>query len=272
MGTSKSSSGPGKGVPLVPPWVPELPPILPLDGGEPDENGQQPEEGPPEQTAPAGRFGAARRALGEFAANGDRAALQRGLGHYVRKGLGGAPTATRRLAGTARTAGALYNALQAMAAGQTPDPQLSPNALRGLPPKAIGDRIINAISPVNGTQDAEATRQALAYAQSDLLEAFPDADLTALTIEQIELWVERFLGHDVCHQLLLNIGQAILSKAPSPDVGVQRCGEIRDYVMSVIEANAREMKARGQQWTTATSARYAVRVIRETMDVFEGYH
>jgi hypothetical protein len=279
MGTSKSSSGPGKDVPLVPSWVPPLPPDLPPDAppdGPPDddgspEDGQPPEEAPPEPTAPAGRFGAARRALGEFAATGDRAALQRGLGHYVGKGLGGAPTATRRLAGTARTAGALYNVLQGMAAGQTPDAQLDPAALRGLPPKAIADRIIDAIRRTDGTQDTEATRQALAHAQSDLLEVFPDADLTDLTTAQIELWVERFLGHDICNQLQLNIGQAILSKAPSPDVGVRRFADVRDYVMAVIEANARGMKDRGQRWTTATSARFAARVIRETMDVFEGY-
>ncbi|HEY9722195.1 MAG TPA: Qat anti-phage system associated protein QatB [Oscillatoriaceae cyanobacterium] len=198
--------------------------------------------------------------------------MERGLGYYVRKGLGGSPTATRRMAGTARTAGALYNVLQSMAAGQPPTADLNPAALRGQPPKAIGDRIINTILPSDGTQDAEANRQALANALSDMLETFPDADLTALTPQEIECWVEHFLGHSICHRIFLDVGKAIESKAPSTDIAVRRFDEMRDYVLATVAARAEAMRERGQHWTTAMADRFAARLVRETLDIFEEFH
>lgn len=282
MGTSQPSKGPGPNVPLVPPWVPPLPPdVPPAPPGEDDEDGPVPpvepgEPVPPVEAvppvAPRGRFGGARRALGDFAQNGNRAALERGLGHYVRKGLGGSPAGTRRMAGSAATAGALYNVLQAMAAGQTPAPDLNPAALRGQSPKTIGDRIIDAIRPSDGTQDAEANRQALANALSDMLQAFPNADLANLAVPEIECWVERFLGHSICHRIFLDIGKAIESKAPTTAVAVQRFEEMRDYVLATVAATAQTMKGQGRRWTTATAAQFAARVVRETLDIFEEFH
>ena len=64
MGTSQSSSGPGPGVPLVPPWVDEIALPTAPDGTTPSEN--QDEAKKPELTAPRARFGAARSALGGF--------------------------------------------------------------------------------------------------------------------------------------------------------------------------------------------------------------
>src|SRR5437763_5812 len=103
MGTSRSSPGAPGGVPLVPPWVP---PALPP---EPSDN--DPGAAPPDPAAPApprslplasvplaapGRFGPARTSLGRFAGSGARRDMQRGLGHYVHKGLGGSQIAARR--------------------------------------------------------------------------------------------------------------------------------------------------------------------------------
>jgi hypothetical protein len=104
MGTSASSKGPGGGVPMVPPWVPDLgPPKLPQKGkaaAPPDGDGHkgqptaapnqpapnQPAKTQPSPIAPAARFGGARRNLGNFARGGDRRDMWRGLRDYVRKG------------------------------------------------------------------------------------------------------------------------------------------------------------------------------------------
>lgn len=282
MGTSKPSSGPGANVPLIPPWVPPLPPEEPEEpqaeqpvNGDPEdvsEDGDDPGDEAEPQMAPRGRFAPARRALGDFARSGDTESLKHGLGHYVRKGLGGSPTATRRLAGTANTAGALYNVLHSIAAGKPPAPQLDPAVLRGLSPKTIGDLIIDIIRPTNGTQDTEASRQALESAKSDMLLEFPDADFTALAPPEIDYWVERFLGHDLCNRMWLDVGKAIESKAPSPAMAVQRFEEMRDFVMAKIAACAQELKDRGGRWRTETAARFAAKVIRQTLDIFEDYH
>lgn len=279
MGTSKPSSGPGSNVPLVPPWVPPLPPAeqppdessedLADDEGQLDDLTERP-------LAPKGRFSPARRALGEFAAETStderRGALERGLGHYVRKGLGGAPTGTRRMAATAATAGSLLGVLQALGAGQTPDPQLNPATLAGLSGKQIADRIINTIQPTDGTQDTEASRNALAGAMSDVLDEFPTADLASLAPDEIDYAIERYLGRDLCNRILLDVGLAIEAKAPSSAVAIARIEEMREFVMSKVAACARAMKERGAQWSKATAAKFAAKVIRQTLDIFEDYH
>src|SRR5437773_4383576 len=139
MGTSASSKGPGGGVPMVPPWVPN--PTAPAlstngDGVSPatgDGQGDQQSPGqnqPGPQTAPeapqlspiapAARFGRARRNLGNFASSGDSRDMRRGLRHYVQSGYGGGGTGVRRFGGTASTAGRLYGALSSVAGGHAP--------------------------------------------------------------------------------------------------------------------------------------------------------
>ena len=129
----------------------------------------------PPQIAPWGRFGPARRGLGSFARSGSAADMRRGIGHYFRKGLGGGSSAARRFGGTARTAGVLYDALSTAAAGQPfqPDGPLDPGRLEGHSAREIMDAVVEAVRPVDGTQDAEASRHAVNEALSDLFDRYP---------------------------------------------------------------------------------------------------
>jgi hypothetical protein len=148
MGTSASSDGPGGGVPMVPPWVPDPAPPPPPDPNarpQPEGDGQaappppSPNQPlPPVPIAPAGRFGGARLNLGKFAQTGDQRAMRRGIGQYIRKGYGGRETAVRRFGGTASTAGALYGALTNSAGGQAAGPgsPFDPALLAGRRPAA----------------------------------------------------------------------------------------------------------------------------------------
>src|SRR5882724_9778336 len=99
MGTSASSKGPGGGVPMVPPWVPDPAPpppppdedaAGPADGGGQDDQQTPGQNQPTPQTeptapaaprlspiAPAARFGGARRSLGKFASSGDSRDMRR---------------------------------------------------------------------------------------------------------------------------------------------------------------------------------------------------
>ena len=123
MGTSASSKGPVGGVPMVPPWVPDLGPPQPTPTPPvppPDEKASNPADGhsqqlpssqnqpAPEQApvvapamptvsplAPPARFGGARLNLGRFASSGGSQDMRRGLGHYVRRGYGGGGSAVR---------------------------------------------------------------------------------------------------------------------------------------------------------------------------------
>src|SRR5262245_42432143 len=103
MGTSQSSTGATSQVPLVPPWVPPVPQPYP-ENIEPDQPLPNepflPVAPLPNSLAPLARFGPSRSSLGQYASSGSTSDMQRGLGHYVGKGLGGAATATQRFSAT----------------------------------------------------------------------------------------------------------------------------------------------------------------------------
>src|SRR3546814_7429537 len=89
--------------------------------------------------------------------------MRQGVGRYIRDGYGGSRTAARRMGGTAATAGAFGNALAALAGGQAAEPgsPLDPALLSGRSADDIMDAVVEALRPVDGTQDAEASRAAI---------------------------------------------------------------------------------------------------------------
>ena len=276
MGTSASSPGPEGGVPLVPPWVPEPeiePAVIPDgDQGPEIEVPGVPSPAPP-LLAPPGRFRGARINLGQFAGSGSQGGLRRGLGHYVRTGLGGSRNASRRMGSTARKAGALYGVLQALGSGTAPqvDLGIDPAGLAGHPAREIVDRIAEALSPSDGTLDSEASRNSISWALCEFMRRVPGADLLALTLEQIALAMELFIGADICSRIELDVGKSIFGRAPDPATAVDRLQEMKRYVRQVIAARFRRRSTNSDPLTQRESVQLANRVIQETFEVFESY-
>jgi len=278
MGTQRSSDGPGGGVPLIPSWVqPVTVPTEPVvvqpgesDGDITPDQGQIPVA---PILAPPSRFKAARRRLGKFSNSGSRQDLKSGLGHYVRTGLGGAVQGARRMGGTASVAGKLYGGLEGFRAGEARPAELGLDkaALSGKPAREVGDRIIDSVCPVDGSQDTEARRDSLSRSISELAEQFPNLDLTALTPEQIDLLLERFVAFDLCHRIELDVGKAIFLKAANPAIAVKRIEEMRQYVREKISAFFRAKGKEGQGLTRSAAAVLTAGVIQDTLAVFEGY-
>lgn len=268
MGTSQSSNGPGPGVPLVPPWADEIDPPVPPDEDPPPEDLDEEKE--PVPLAPRGRFRDARRGLGGFVRSGDSRDLRRALGHYVRTGYGGSNTMSRRLGSTAATAGRLNGVLQS---GSTPDGQsLRDVALAsGSDVNVVLDAIVDAASPLNGTQDGESSRRAVRDALTDLLVRYPDADLLALTDVQREFVIERYAALDVYGRFCLDVQKTILGKAPDPATGLQRLRQVREFISQEVSAAFRSIRERGGPATTANVARLTAVALRETLNVFEEY-
>lgn len=279
MGTSSSSRGPGPNVPFVPPWVPPLPPPLPPppEQGEPpaaDDNNPSPPAQPALPTlAPAGRFRAARTSLGHYARSGNRDDLKRGLGHYTAKGLGGSAQATRRVASTAVNAGRLYGTLSALSSGGAlpADVSIDPAALAGRPAREVADEVARALLPPDGTQDAEASRDAISRSLSELIAADPDVDMLALTPEQIELVTQTYVGEDLCRRIDLDVGKAVLDKAPTIAVGQSRLEDMKAFVRQEVARLFRARADRGQRLSRQNAASLAAGVIQSTFDVFEEY-
>jgi len=244
------------------------PPVAPADAPGTDSADQ-----PPPVVAPPRRFASARYHLSRFAQSGDQRSLGLGLRHYTAKGLGGARQAARRMGGTAQTAGKLYGALSALRtqAADAADIGLELATLRGRPFREICDRIVEAVRPPDGTLDAEASRESIDDALRDLLELRPDADLMNLGQEQIELVIERYLAHDTCRRVELDVGRTVLNKAPSAPEGIRRLEEMKAYVREKVYACFRALRQRGRQLTKAIAASFAARVIQDTFTVFEEF-
>jgi hypothetical protein len=199
--------------------------------------------------------------------------MRKGLGRYVNKGWGGSKTATRRLSGTARTAGILYGALSALAAGQpvAPGSLADPALLSGRSADEITSAVLEAVRPVDGTQDSESARNAIKGAVSDLLNQNPDANLLDLSEEQRLLVVERFLAIDIFNQVELNIGQAIQDNALSIATGIVRLREVKNYIRQTVSAAFRKLVKAGQILTARRMAAISRQCIQEALEVFEGY-
>lgn len=295
MGTSQNSDGPGKGVPMVPPWTPPLPPLPPLPpeppleepGGE-DPPGQEddayadvdadtsiPETVPAAAApiAPPARFIGARRGLGDYARNGDRGSLRRSLREYVRHGYGGAKTTTARFGGTAAIAGVFSNTLESLADPSAPasSTALDPVLWSGRSASEVMDALVEAVRPVDGTQDAEAERASIRGSLSDVLVRYPDADLLNLSADQRAFAIERFTAMDVFHRYELDLGKAVQEKASSATVAVRRLREIKDYIKECVSASFRKIAASGSRLTTGRISQVVTRALQDTFEVFEGY-
>lgn len=284
MGTSQSSRPSPSGVPMVPPWVPDIPLPAPSSEAAPPDNVPQdgapvtsepatPESRQPIPVAPRGRFGGANRNLGEYAHSGDRGSMKRGIGQYVKKGYGGSATATRRLGGTAQTAQALYSALSSGSGNPyaAPGNPLDPVLISGRDVDDVMDAVVEAIRPVDGTQDTEASRTAIKNALSDVLEQYPDADLLNMQEEHRNLAIERYVARDVFFRFELDLGKTIIDKSPNYTEGMGRLKEIFEYIQETVSASFRQLRNDGRQLASGLITQIVQSALQESFHVFEGY-
>lgn len=262
MGTSQSSNGPSSNVALIPSWI-----------ANPEQETTDGEILQPDATAgvelrPARAFAGVRRSLGSFARSGDREDMRRGLGHYIRTSYGGSSNATRRHTGTVRTAGALYNFLSDR---QIQEERLDRSVLESRSATELMDAVVEAVRPVDGTQDAESSRHSIRNALADLLQQFPDANLLELSEEQRQFVVEGYISEDVFRRFELDVGTTIQDKAPDMRTALSRLKEIRDFVREKIRAAFREIRERGEAITIRTANRVFRDALAITFRVFDSY-
>jgi hypothetical protein len=279
MGTSSSSDGSPSNVSLFPPWTPPPLPPEPSDADQsdaaenPNDRDDNQENSPPplpNVIAPAGRFFPARVNLNSFANSGSRENMRRGLGHYVHKGLQGSKNAVQRFGGTTRSAGTLYGVLSGLSSGESqPDAQLDRALLTGRSAREIVNAIIEAVRPIDGSQDTEAAREAMQRALSAVLERFPDADLLDLTEEQRLFATEQYLALDAFNRVWLDLGKATMESAPSAASALARMKEVREYIRETIAARFRKLRAAAGALTARKVSALAAETLVEAFRVFE---
>jgi hypothetical protein len=174
---------------------------------------------------------------------------------------------------TVDTAGGLYRVLQDLRSGAATPAELGIDkaALVGRSAREIADVIAKALQPADGTQDAEAARDAISRALSDLMVAEPHADLLALAPEQIDQVVEAYVAHDLCHRIELDVGLSVLGKAPTSAEGITRLEDIKAYVRQEVARAFRARALSGQTLTRGNAAALTAEVLRDTFYVFESY-
>lgn len=278
MGTSQSSKGAVGNVPLVPPWADdgneEKKPNQPDDGNSGDNDATP--SNPTNTNVPlaqAGRFKAARTNINSFAKHGDKEKLKKGIGHYIKTGYGGSKTATKRLSRTVNTAGVLFDFLSSISTGQTSSGQPVQNidiqALKGKDENEITDAIINAVRPIDGDLDSEASQNSIKGAFSELLEKEEEADLLNLTDDQRLFIVEKFITNDIFARFELDLGKNILENAPT-NVAASRLKEAKDYIREAVSAKFREKITK--DIVTPSSIRNLIKaVLIEAFEIFESY-
>ena len=198
--------------------------------------------------------------------------MRRSLAGYVRSGYGGSGTATRRFGGTAKTAGDLYGALSSAGRAQTsfPGQEVDVAALSVRSADEVMSAVVEAVRPVDGTQDAEASRAAIKDALSELLTKYPDATLLELTEDQRVFAAERYVAHDVYRRFRLDLGKTIQDRAPTVQAGLARLKEVKEYIKETVSAAFRRV-GRTASPTSRQLAKLAQEVLKETFSVFESY-
>lgn len=277
MGTSRSSSGSPSNVPLVPPWVPDVPDDdadaeKRPDSEEGDESSDdEASEDKRETIAPPRRFANTRRTLGKYADSGSRDQLRRGVGRYV-GGLGGPQVAARRFGKTASTAKALYAALGGASSAKDAERfELDRALIAGRGARRIIDAIIELVCPPDGSQDADASRDSINDALSELLRRFPGADLFDLSEEQRLYVIEIFISRDVYRRFYLDVGNAIKNKAKSAPLAVKRLRQVLEYIRETVAAAFRNVLNARERIRSSTLARIVTTSLRDAFIVFAEY-
>jgi hypothetical protein len=133
------------------------------------------------------------------------------------------------------------------------------------------DAVVEAVKPVDGTQDAEASRCAIRDSLADLLTRFPEADLLSLDEGQRSFVIERFAAIDVYRRFELDVGQAVIEKAPDAATALDRLKQVKDYIVETVSASFRALKEGGRGLTARSISQAVATALEDTFAVFEGF-
>lgn len=164
-------------------------------------------------------------------------------------------------------AGRTYEVVSSLRDNTIDKSGLSPKDLRNCSVREAKDRIIEAIQPVDGSQDTESIRESLNQAMGDMLEIHEEASLDSLTEEQFDTLMSSFIAHEIYSHFMLEVGETLLAKGGSE--GVERANDVLDY----IKAEVGRVYATFE--TSPTSSKEAAgisnSVLEKTFSIFEGY-
>lgn len=212
MGTSQSSTGPGGGSPLVPPWA--------------DDQPQQPLLSPQ-----ARRFAPFRKSLGRAVSSGDRGELKRAVGHYARKSSGGGGSAARRMGSVTKAGAGLFGVLSGVPAGPG-EASVDLGSLAGLPCELAISAITQALTTEDG--DSDKIRVAMNHALVEALDGVDTFDPQCITDDVIVDTMIGYLAESIFLQMVMDSGKA-WNKADTPALAIRAETELRELIKVVVD-------------------------------------
>lgn len=270
MGTSTSSRGPGPNVSLDPPWLDDV--VGELGGGAvPSADG---EPVPPQGalgTAQPARYAEARRELKKFIKTGSTDNLRDAIGHYSRKGSGGAGAASTRMRASTRAGAELFTFLNALGQGGSVEARQWLQDLQSGSPTAddVVDAIVRELSPPGGSADEEALRDSMASALTELLLESPGIDLLHLQTSDIWELMKNFLSSEVAHRLCFDLGPLFESAKVDPTTAVQREREMRLFIKLEIGEHLDLLRGKNPNPTRAELDGVLQETLKMTFELFE---
>ena len=278
MGTSTSSSGPASGISMDPPWIDDIISGInvttDLCSSSEQENKIPIEQASTESSivlAPIARFGTARKNLSKFAISGSHDSFKKAVGHYSKKGMGGASNVAKRMRASTNSISGLVSFLRDIKNNILPDVKDWVQNLLSKSPSAndVIDAIIDRVTNEGGIIDEESIKNSMAHAMSDLLEQNPNIEL--LNLGDDESWdlIEGFLAYEASNRLQLDIGQLLERKLTPPEM-VQRVDEMRDYLKSEISAQLQQYKSSDKHPDISKLNAVIHLALETTFVVFEG--
>lgn len=240
MGTSTSSKGPGSGVSLDPPWLDDVVGGIGGGGAVPPNDGNAPAlPAAPTGTAPPNRYGDARRAFGKFAKTGNIQQLRNAIGHYSRRGSGGAGAAASRMRASTNAGAALFSFLNAVSQGATAEARKWVDDLRSTSPSAddVVDAIVRELAPPGGSADEESIRDSMDQALSGLIKDDPTIDPLGMGVGDIWELMKGYLSIEAGNRLCFDLGPIFENSQLDPRTAVLREKEMRRFLKNEIGAH-----------------------------------
>ena len=272
MGTSTSSTGPGSGVSLDPPWLNDV--LGDIGAGSSVPVGDREPVVPPPGatgTAPPARYGDARREMGKYVKNGNTQHLGNALGHYSRRGSGGASAAASRMRASTRAGAELFSFLNAISQRSTPEAAQWVDNLRATNPSAddVVDAIIRELAPPGGSADEESLRDAMGLALSDLVRDDPTVDPLSMSVDDIWDLMKGFLATEVANRVCFDLGPIFESSQIDPLTSVLRERQMRLFIKNEIGMHVDLLRGTSANPTRAQLDAVLQETLKMTFELFE---
>lgn len=212
MGTSQSSTGPGGGSPLIPPWVDDQPPQ-------------------PQTTPQPARFKSFRQSLGRFVSGSNQSDLKSAVGHYARGASGGSSSAVRRMGSVIQAGAGLFGALTGAPAAPG-GISVNIGSLAGLPCELAISAITQALTTEDG--DSEKIRTAMNHALVEALDGVKVFDPGCITDDVLINTMIGYLAESIFLQMVLDSNKA-WNKADTPVKAMRAETDLRELIKVIVD-------------------------------------